>query len=180
MADSRTPCAPPSRGPQVLQYLELPEPLVDWGVSRSREEYPADLESLWRECPRADWLLRLSAKAGISEYRIRILALDLQRAEDSDEGLESILRSLTNNLDMLVEQNHGLLALQEAPVPTGSGGGSSGLSDEVFKRFAYIDRRIQTLHRQYCKRVRDAIDFTEVYKAIYTQESAGPKLTPYR
>jgi hypothetical protein len=163
----------PARGDELLAFLKLPAAFVSWAMARARQEYPVDLETLWQECPRADWLLRLCSKANLPETRIHLAIESVIGSERTDQDIETGIQRVTESIDkILADHEQTESALPAAP--------DSGYSDKELQRFAERDEAVRNLNLPYCDKVRGAITFIEVYEGIYGTGAVGPKLTPYR
>ena len=177
-----TTLPPSSKGNELFAFLNLPTPVVGWAMSRLRKEYSVDLESLWHECPRADWLLRLGIASGVEHQSIRDVAakvLNVDKERCASDSIESVLQRITKMIEAVVADDTDLNELRDSDLPWRTGGGQYGPSDEEFERANKIDLAINDLHRPFSDTVRRDISYDEIHHAIY-QETPQPGRSPYR
>lgn len=175
-----------SRGYDVFVFIKAPTMATSWAASRARREDPADLESLWQHCPRADWLLKTALAAGLEAAVVIDVAKTLLPKNSVERSDEEVLSAVTELVDEHLASNTELQELEEEAAAVAAGGtaraivspiGDLGMhGDRVFELQHKVEQLRQKLNAELSDPVRKLIP----YKQIHSQLYGGVESSPYR
>ena len=174
-----------SRGYDVFVFIKAPTMATSWAAARARREDPADLQSLWEHCPRADWLLKIALAAGLDSALVH----DVARTLLSDSGTssteeEDTIEAVTLLVDQHLAASTELQELEEEEAAMAAGGSASALvspigdmgmqGDRLFEFQHRIEQLRNKLNAELSDPVRQEIPYKQLHSQLYGEVPGSP------
>jgi hypothetical protein len=165
-------------GVDVLEFLRVPPLIVSWARGQRRA-----LEGLWAACPRADWLLAIAGRAGVTLDRLVKAAqsLELPLAGSVWASGDQLVADLGSALD-LEQETLGAAAIDPArlreleAMANEARAPLSSFHDRASVAARAADEAHRAFHTRRADLVREAIPYREIRALLYSDAAT----TPYR